>query len=115
MNKIFHLSTCKTCQNIIKELNPSSDFELIDIKKTNVTEQELDKMAEIVGGYLPLFSKKSMKYRSLGLADKVLSEQDLRRLILDEYTFLKRPVISIKDKIFAGNAKATIEAVKKEM
>ena len=56
-----------------------------------------------------------MKYKSMGLKDKALTEKDYKRLILEEYTFLKRPVIIINDKIFVGNAKKTIEAVAIEL
>ena len=49
------------------------------------------------------------------LKDKNLSEQDYRQLILDEYTFLKRPVIIIDDQIFVGNAKKEVEGVKKTL
>ena len=44
----------------------------------------------IGGSYEALFSRRAMKFRSMGLADKTLTEQDYRQLILDEYTFLKR-------------------------
>ncbi|MDB2613499.1 hypothetical protein N9Y89_02305 [bacterium] len=34
-----------------------------------------------------------MKYKSMGLKDKSLSESDYKRLILEEDTFLKRPLL----------------------
>ena len=43
--------------------------------------------------------------------EKQLSEPDYRKLILEEYTFLKRPVIIIGEEIFIGNAKKVVEAV----
>ena len=43
---------------------------------------------------------------------KELSEQDYKDLILDHYTFLKRPVIIYNDKIFIGNSKKTVAAAK---
>ena len=33
-------------------------------------------------------------------------------LLLDHYTFLKRPVLVLGDELFIGNAKATIAAAK---
>jgi len=54
-----------------------------------------------------------MKYKELNLGNKDLSETDIKKLILDEYTFLKRPVIIINSEIFVGNAKKTIEAAAK--
>ncbi len=113
MRRIYHLSTCKTCQNIIKELNIGADIELSDIKKENISAEELDKAAKILGSFEMLFSKKSMKYKSLGLKDKVLTQNEMLQYILEEYTFLKRPLIIIGNEVFAGNVKATIEAAKK--
>jgi arsenate reductase len=49
----------------------------------------------------------------MGLADKALTEQDYRQLILDEYTFLKRPVFLFDDEVTAGSAKAAVEAARK--
>ena len=66
----------------------------------------------MAGSYEALFSRRAMKYKSMGLKDKNLSEQDYRQLILDEYTFLKRPVIIVDDQIFVGNAKKEVEAAK---
>lgn len=54
-----------------------------------------------------------MKYKELGLKDKQLSEKNYRNYILEEYTFLKRPVVIIDDKIFIGSEKKTIEELKK--
>jgi arsenate reductase len=42
-----------------------------------------------------------------------LGEKDYRKYILEEYTFLKRPVIIHGNEIFAGSEKKTLEALKK--
>ena len=47
----------------------------------------------------------------MGLKEKVLQEDDYKRLILEEDTFLKRPVFLIDGAIFIGNTKKTLEAV----
>ncbi|OYW16129.1 MAG: arsenate reductase, partial [Sphingobacteriales bacterium 12-47-4] len=41
-----------------------------------------------------------------------LTEKDYRQYILDEYTFLKRPVVIIGKKIFIGSEKKNIAALK---
>lgn len=114
MRKIYHLSSCSTCQQIIKQLGiTEKDFEMQDIKQQNISAQELDAIKEKVGSYEALFSKRAMKFRGLGLDKMVLAEKDYRKYILEEYTFLKRPVIVIGEAIFVGNAKSTIaEAAK---
>lgn len=111
MKKIYHLSTCSTCKRIIKELNLGDDFEYQDIKTEKITNEQLAEMASLSGSYESLFSRKAMKYKSMGLKDKVLSENDYQKLILEEYTFLKRPVIIIENQIFIGNSKNVIAAV----
>ncbi|GAB7087273.1 arsenate reductase family protein [Marinifilum fragile] len=115
MNKIYHLSSCSTCQRILKELNIDSDFELQDIKTQTITADQLEEMKDLSGSYESLFSRRAIKYKELGLKEKVLSEDDYRDYILSEYTFLKRPVLLIDGAIFVGNAKKTVENAKKAL
>lgn len=110
MKKIYHLATCNTCQRIIGQLNNGEGFELQNIKEKHVSAKELDKMAKQAGSYEALFSRRAMKYRSLGLNEKTLSEKDYRNWILKEYTFLKRPVVQIGDTYFIGNTKKVVAA-----
>ena len=112
MTKIYHLSSCSTCQRIIKEMNfPKGTF-FQDIKTEKITPEQIEEMAALTGSYEGLFSRRAMKYKSMGLKDKALSEADYKSLILDEYTFLKRPVILINNQIFVGNSKKTVEQAK---
>ena len=111
-NKIYYLSTCSTCLRIMNELGLDETFEQQDIKLENINEADLDAIAKQVGSYEALFSKRAMKYKSMRLKDKNLSEQDFKQLMLEEYTFLKRPFIIVDGEAFIGNAKKTVEAVK---
>jgi len=111
MKKIYHLSTCTTCKRIIAELNLDSSFQFQDIKTNKITLKQIEEMAKLSGSYESLFSRKAMKYKALGLKDKSLSENEIKLLILEEYTFLKRPVIIIDNAIFIGNNKKTITLV----
>jgi len=111
-NKIYYLSTCSTCLRIMDELGIDDKFEKQDIKHENISEADLDSIADQIGSYEALFSKRAMKYKSMGLKEKNLSEQNFKQLMLEEYTFLKRPFILINGEAFIGNAKKTIEAVK---
>ena len=111
MKKVYHLSTCDTCERILKELNHTNDLIKQDIKKQRITESELQEMKDLAGSYESLFSRRAMKFRSLGLNEMKLAEQDYKEYILNEYTFLKRPVFIINDQIYIGNSKATIENV----
>jgi arsenate reductase (glutaredoxin) len=113
MKKMYHLATCTTCQAIIKDTGiDKKGFDMQDIKTEKITPAQLDEMKEKTGSYESLFSRRAMKYKEMGLKDKPLTEKDYRQLILDEYTFLKRPVVFVNDKIFVGSEKKTVEALK---
>jgi len=103
MKKIYHLKTCSTCQRILSQFN-LEQFELQDIKTEPITEEQIDQMKEMSGSYESLFSRRAMKYRGMGLHEMKLGEDDYKRYILEEYTFLKRPVIIIEGQIFVGNS-----------
>lgn len=116
MNKIYHLGTCSTCQSILREsgisaLAEKGKFILQDIKTEKITAAQLDEMQALAGSYEALFSRRAIKYKELGLKDKTLGEKDYRKFILEEYTFLKRPVAILKGKIFVGNEKKTVAAL----
>ena len=114
MKKIFHLASCDTCQRIINEtgaVEAACTFQ--DIKTQNVSAEDLDAWAAKIGSYEALFSRRALKFRALGLHEKTLTEQDYRQLILEEYTFLKRPVIVIGDEIFVGNTAKVVAEAKK--
>jgi arsenate reductase (glutaredoxin) len=110
--KIYYLSTCDTNRRIMNELE-LKDFEKQDIKKEPISSGQIDEMIEMAGGVNMLFSKRARKYRAFGLNEKDLTESEMRALILEEYTFLNRPVIIIDEQIFAGSGKSTIETIKK--
>lgn len=84
-----------------------------DIKIDKITPAQLDEMKKMAGSYEVLFSRRAMKYKELGLKDKKLSEKDYRQYILDEYTFLKRPVVIMNSQIFIGSEKKNIRALNK--
>lgn len=110
MKAIYHLSTCNTCQRILKTLNPGSDVTLQDIKDQPITPEQLETMHALAGTYEALFSKRARLYRERGLHEKSLGEEDYKALILDHYTFLKRPVVVYEDQIFIGNSAKTVAA-----
>lgn len=105
MRRCYYLSSCSTCKRIMEEVNLPLDIELIDIKQTNIDAVTLDWIKEKTGSYEALFSKKAMKFRSMGLYEKKLSDLDYRTYMLEEYTFLKRPFIIYDEHIWIGNAK----------
>ncbi|UII27042.1 hypothetical protein LVD15_00995 [Fulvivirga maritima] len=115
MKKVYYLSTCDTCKRIIKELEIGEEFEYQDIKTDKITAEQLEEMKKLAGSYEALFSRVARKYKELGLKEKQLSEEDYKNYILEEYTFLKRPVFVIDGEIFIGNSKKNVEAVKNKL
>ncbi len=112
MKTIFHLETCKTCRKILKELGPLDGIELREIKSKGVTLDELEAMRALTDSYESLFSRRAMLFRQRGLNNQELGEEDYKNLILEHYTFLKRPVVVVDDQIFIGNAKKQVEGAK---
>ena len=111
MKKIYYLKTCDTCRRILKGLSLVG-FELQEIKIQPITVAQLEEMYALTMSYESLFSRRSKKYAAMDLKNLVLTEKDYKQLILEEYTFLKRPVIIIDKNIFVGNAKKTIDSLK---
>lgn len=112
MKKIYHLSTCDTCKKILKELDPPESFELQDIKQQALDLEQLNELKHLAGTYEALFSKRARLYKERDLKNKQLSEEDYKNLLLEHYTFLKRPVIVNGQKIFIGNSKKEVAAAK---
>ena len=116
MKKVYHLGTCTTSQAIIKETAiDKKGFVMQDIKLDKITAIQLDQMKKMAGSYEALFSRRAIKYKEWGLKDKILSEKDYRQYILNEYTFLKRPVVIINDQVFIGSEKKNVEALKRSL
>lgn len=114
MMKCYYLSSCSTCRRIIDTLGLKElPFEFQDIKNQPLTTADIDKLSQIVGGYEKLLNRRARKYREYGLKEKTLSEKDIRDLLRNEYTLLKRPAIVVNDRLFLGNSKKTIEKIKK--
>ena len=113
INKIYYLGTCDTCRKIIKSLPKGNDLVFHDIKQNPITEEELEEMHQLSGSYESLFSKKAVLYKTMDLKNKQLSESDYKNLILENYTFLSRPVFIINGGIYIGNSQQNMLQVMK--
>ena len=114
MRKVYFLQTCDTCRRILKEVN-TDGIERQEIKANNITVTQLEEMYQLSGSYEALFNKRAKLYKSMDLKNQVLSETDYRQFLLDEYTFLKRPVFILDNQIFIGNSKKVIEELKNKI
>jgi len=119
MKKIYHLKTCDTNKRILKQIKSTigddkyNEFTFQEIKTEPIKVKQLEEMYAYTNNYEDLFSKRAKRYKLL--KDQSLTEDDFKQLILDEYTFLKRPVIIIDNEIFVGNSKKNIELLLKKL
>lgn len=111
MKTVFYLSTCDTCKRLLAAWDLPEDVEKRDIKSTPISEFEIEAMRALAGSYEALFSKRARLYKERNLGAQALTEEDYKALILEHYTFLKRPVFIWEDQIFIGNSAKTEQAV----
>lgn len=112
----YELPHCSTCQKAKTYLqNNKVDFGAVrDIKTNPLTRKEVEYLASLVGGPENLFSRRAIKYREMGLANQDLTPDDLIKLMSEEYTFIKRPVIVRGDKAVSGfNSKQVDQLIDK--
>ena len=114
MKKVYFLQTCDTCRRILKELNLNGS-EKQEIKTNPITVVQLEEMYSLSNSYEALFNKRAKKYKEMGLKNELIIEKEYRQFILDEYTFLKRPVFILDQQIFIGNSKKEIERLKTKL
>lgn len=117
MNKIWYLSTCSTCTRIMNELNITKEnFITEDMKNNPISKQDLEQIKNTTNlAFEDLFNKRAMKYQKTEKKHQIKTDTDFKQAILEEYTFLKRPIIQINNKYFIGNSKKTIEECKTEL
>lgn len=110
MKKVYYLKTCGTCTKILKQFD-LSNWELREIKSSPLTEEELMEMFGKTNSYEALFSRRSTQMKARNIDVKTLTEKDFKKLLLDHYSFLKRPVFLTDKEIFIGNDKKNLEAL----
>ena len=63
---------------------------------------------EKVGKYEELINKRAQLFKQRNIDYKKLEEKDFKNLLLEHYTFIKRPILIYDEKIFVGNSPKTI-------
>jgi len=113
--KVYFLSTCDTSRRIMKEVGVDDSFEQQDIKFNPVTEEQVEHFYRQTGSYEELINKRARKLKDVLAKHPATSDADYKKLLLLDYTFLKRPVFEINGQLFVGNAKKTVEAIKEAL
>jgi arsenate reductase len=110
--EVYWLPHCSTCRTVVARLEARgvSIRSFRNLKTEPLSEAEVRALAEQAGGAARLFSRRALQYRQRGLHQQQLAEDDLVRLMAEEYTFITRPVIVSGGRATAGSAGAAIEA-----
>ncbi|HKP74450.1 MAG TPA: ArsC/Spx/MgsR family protein [Longimicrobiaceae bacterium] len=110
---VYWLPYCTTCQKAVAYLRekgvPIRGYR--NLKEQPLSEDEVRGLAEKVGGVETLFSKRAMKYRAMGLHERELSEDEMVRLMAEEYTFVTRPVLVRGARATAGFSAKRVDAL----
>ena len=111
--EVYGLPHCTTCQKALVYLEEKGVTvrRFHDIKERRLSEKQVRALAEKVGSPDALFSRRALKYREMGLHERELSEEELVRLMVEEYTFVTRPVIVRGDRATAGFYPKRIDAL----
>ncbi len=115
MKHVFYLDSCSSCRRIIRDVNPGDDFVLQNLKQTPISESQVDFLASATGSYESLFNKQARKYREMELFKREISESEYKSLLLQEYTFLKRPIFVLDSNVFVCKNKDTINNLKSRL
>ena len=99
----------------MNELDIPQSFIKQDIKTQGITEAEVEELYNMTDSYEALFSKRAKLYKERNLKEAKLLDEDYLNLLLEHYTFLKRPIIVNNDEIFIGNSKKTVAAAKESI
>ena len=110
---VYWLPHCTTCQKAVKHLEEKGVpvRRLRNLKEDRLSADEVRDLAAKVGGVEKLFSKRAMKYRGMGLHEREVPEDEMVKLMAEEYTFVTRPVIVKGDRATAGFSAKRLDAL----
>lgn len=105
-----HCSTCRKALDYLEERGARVES-FRDLKTDPLTGAEVRELASAVGGPDRLFSRRARKYRAMGLHERELGEEEIVRLMEEEYTFVTRPVVVAGTEGVAGFAPRRIDGL----
>ena len=108
----LYLSSCSTCVRIIKELGIQDAPFLQDVKERMVTAAQLAFLYAHTNSFEQLINKRGRVYAQLKREGSDFSEVIYKKLLVQEYSCLKRPILIWNNKVYLGNAKTTVVEMK---
>ena len=80
-----------------------------DFFKDTLSESEVRELAAM-SGTENIFARRSPSLKTLGLADKELSDDEMVNLMLQEPKLVRRPLLKVGGKLMVGGGNAAVEA-----
>ena len=93
-------------------INFPKGIALVDIKSSPLCGAQIDALQALSGSYEALINKRAQRYKDQNIKEQNLDEAGFRNLLLEHYTFLKRPILVFEDQVFIGNSSKTTAAAK---
>jgi len=106
MNKVYEYPSCSTCRKALKYLNEKGvEYTSVHLVEETPSYEELKALYEKSG--LPIkkfFNTSGLKYKELGLKDKLpkLSDEEALKLLASDGMLIKRPILTNDEKIVIG-------------
>lgn len=100
--KIYGIKSCGSVKKAFKFFDDHNiEYEFIDLKKTSISSEKIDKWLTHVE-MKKLFNSCSSTYRNLNLKDKNLDDDEKKEYLISENMLIKRPVIEYEDRVIVG-------------
>ena len=110
---MYLYSNCSSCRNAEQVLKSAGvDYQRRDIFKERLSVDELNKLFRD-NGKRPTewLSRRSIPFRTLELANRDLSDEELIELMSEHPALLKRPIIIAPDSVQVGFNRGALEAL----
>ena len=110
---IYQYPKCGTCRKALKWLDEKGiEYEPIHIVEQQPTQEQLKSLIDKSGlDIKKFFNTSGMKYRELGLKDKLkdMSDDEKIELLASDGMLIKRPIATDGDKVTVGFKEETFE------
>lgn len=102
MLHVIGIKNCDTIRKTRKWLSENEvEYEFIDLKKEPLTIDEINELSFKVGLDV-LVNKRGTTYRNLGLKDKELSDEEMIKVLEQNQSMIKRPVLTLDEAVLVG-------------
>ncbi|MCC5932926.1 MAG: Spx/MgsR family RNA polymerase-binding regulatory protein [Candidatus Cyclonatronum sp.] len=102
MLTVVGIKNCNTISKTLKWLEEQEiNYTFRDVKKNPLSAEELEDAISKVG-LDTLVNRRGMKWRSLGLAGKELTGEELAEILFEHQTMIKRPLLLAGDAAMVG-------------